>query len=177
MALITRISRLFTADFHAVLDRLEEPDVLLKQAIREMEEELARCEQHRQGLEREHAKLARQETDIATLIARLDGELDLCFGQGEEALARAVVKRKLVQSHLHQAVRGKHEGVAKEIDTTRARLAENRERLADLRQKAELVCDHATPTSHEASPAAEPAITEAEIDVAFLKERQQRRRS
>ena len=37
MALITRISRLFTADFHAVLDRIEEPDVLLKHAIREME--------------------------------------------------------------------------------------------------------------------------------------------
>src|SRR6188508_28625 len=30
MALINRMSRLFTADVHAVLDRIEEPDVLLK---------------------------------------------------------------------------------------------------------------------------------------------------
>ena len=29
MALINRMSRLFTADVHAVLDRIEEPDVLL----------------------------------------------------------------------------------------------------------------------------------------------------
>ena len=42
MALITRVSRLFQADLHAVLDRIEEPEVLLKQAVREMEEELAR---------------------------------------------------------------------------------------------------------------------------------------
>ena len=42
MALINRISRLFTADMHAVLDRLEEPDVLLKQALREMEDESAK---------------------------------------------------------------------------------------------------------------------------------------
>ncbi len=40
MALITRVSRLFQADFHAVLDRIEEPEVLLRQAVREMEEEL-----------------------------------------------------------------------------------------------------------------------------------------
>ena len=45
MALINRMSRLFTADVHAVLDRIEEPDVLLKHAVREMEEELARGEQ------------------------------------------------------------------------------------------------------------------------------------
>lgn len=40
MALINRISRLFSADFNAVLDRIEEPDVLLKQALREMEEDI-----------------------------------------------------------------------------------------------------------------------------------------
>ena len=30
MALINRVSRLFTADFNAVLDRIEEPELLLK---------------------------------------------------------------------------------------------------------------------------------------------------
>ena len=36
MALINRISRLFQADFHAVLDQIEEPEQILKQAIRDM---------------------------------------------------------------------------------------------------------------------------------------------
>ena len=45
MALITRVSRLFQADFHAVLDRIEDPEALLRQAVREMEEELAHDEQ------------------------------------------------------------------------------------------------------------------------------------
>ena len=45
MTLLTRISRLFRADFHALLDSLEEPDVLLRQALREMEEEMLRDEQ------------------------------------------------------------------------------------------------------------------------------------
>ena len=34
MALIRRVSRLFAADMHAVLDQIEEPDVVLRQAIR-----------------------------------------------------------------------------------------------------------------------------------------------
>ena len=34
MPLINRVSRLFRADLHAVLDRIEEPDVLLRQAAR-----------------------------------------------------------------------------------------------------------------------------------------------
>jgi len=37
MALVTRLTRLFQADFHAVLDRIEEPDLQLKQAVREMQ--------------------------------------------------------------------------------------------------------------------------------------------
>ena len=53
MALITRVGRLFRADLHAVLDRVEEPEVLLRQAIREMEEELAE--------ERQRLRLARHE--------------------------------------------------------------------------------------------------------------------
>ena len=42
MTLIARVSRLFRADLHAVLDRVEEPDLVLRQAVREMEEDLAR---------------------------------------------------------------------------------------------------------------------------------------
>ncbi len=53
MALITRMTRLFTADLHAVLDRLEEPDVLLKQALREMEDDVALREQRVRYLEHE----------------------------------------------------------------------------------------------------------------------------
>ena len=54
MALISRVSRLLRADLHAVLDHLEEPDVLLRQAVREMEEALAGDTARLQRLRREH---------------------------------------------------------------------------------------------------------------------------
>ena len=57
MALITRLSRLMRADLHAVLDRVEEPEVLLRQALREMQEELARDQQRQRLLGRERDQL------------------------------------------------------------------------------------------------------------------------
>ena len=58
MALITRLSRLFQADFHAVLDRIEEPDIQLKQAIREMQIELQQNEQRLALLQHEAEQLS-----------------------------------------------------------------------------------------------------------------------
>ena len=40
MAIVSRLSRLFVCDVHAVLERLEEPELVLKQSIRDMEEAL-----------------------------------------------------------------------------------------------------------------------------------------
>ena len=50
MTLINRVSRLFRADLHAVLDRVEEPDLLLHQAVREMEDDLAADRRRLAGL-------------------------------------------------------------------------------------------------------------------------------
>ena len=57
MALITRLSRLFQADLHAVLDRIEEPDTLLRQAMREMEEALDPDAQQIKRLQLEQGQL------------------------------------------------------------------------------------------------------------------------
>ena len=54
MALINRLSRLFKADFHAVLDQIEEPELLLKQAIREMEAVGLKHQETRDFLPRQH---------------------------------------------------------------------------------------------------------------------------
>ena len=69
MALITRVSRLFQADFHAVLDRIEEPEAILRQAVREMEEELARDEQRSTMLQQEQRQLADPRIRAQTVTA------------------------------------------------------------------------------------------------------------
>ena len=57
MALVTRLTRLFQADFHAVLDRIEEPDLQLRQAVREMQYALDHDQQRQQLLQHEAEQL------------------------------------------------------------------------------------------------------------------------
>ena len=70
MAIIQRLSRLFLADFHSVLDHIEEPESLLKQALREMEEELEQSEKRIKCIEATLRQIVLQ-----VLICRLEGVL------------------------------------------------------------------------------------------------------
>ncbi|MDF1529748.1 MAG: PspA/IM30 family protein, partial [Sedimenticola sp.] len=95
MALITRVSRLFRADMHAVLDRIEEPDLLLKQAIREMEAAYSEDEQRSRLLKHELGQLESRQQSCNKKLDTLAVELDICFHSGKEELARELIRRQL----------------------------------------------------------------------------------
>jgi len=174
MALINRISRLFTADVHAVLDRIEEPDALLKHAVREMEEELARQEQHLRALEHEHGVLGERQSKSQALIAELGEQLDVCFAHGNDELARKVIKRRLETERLERHVREQRAALDQDITAKRAALDERREQLDVMRQKAELLA--VTPFGGD-WPKAELGVSDAEVEIAWLRERQKRQPS
>jgi phage shock protein A len=174
MALINRMSRLFTADVHAVLDRIEEPDVLLKHAIREMEEELARSELRVRGLEHEHAALGERQRKSQAMLAELGEQLDVCFASGNDDLARKVLKRRLETERLERHVTERRAALDRELAARRAALDEQGEQLDAMRQKAELL----TPTAPgDERGNMELAVGDAEVEVALLRERQKRQQS
>jgi phage shock protein A len=175
MALINRMSRLFTADVHAVLDRIEEPDVLLKHAIREMEEELARSEQRVKHLEHERTTLADRHRKVQAVLAELGEQLDVCFGNGNEDLARKVIKRKLETERLDKHVAERRAAVDKLLVERRATADEQREHLDVMRQKAELLAD--TPSGGDEWGKTELTVGADEVEVAFLREQHKRKPS
>jgi phage shock protein A len=175
MALINRMSRLFTADVNAVLDRIEEPDALLKQAIREMEEELARGEQALRLVGQQREELAERQRKVQTALTALGEQLDVCFADGNDTLARKVLKRRLETERLAQHVSERGEVLDKELTQRRALTAEQREHLDVMRQKAELLT--AVPTGSDEWGKREFAVGDDEVEVAFLRERQQRQPS
>lgn len=175
MALINRMARLFTADVHAVLDRIEEPDALLKHAIREMEEELARGEQRVRVLEHERGALAERHGKIQAALVELAEQLDVCFDDGTDELARKVVKRKLETERLERHVTERRAAVDKQLAEGRAATDEQREQLDVLRQKAELLTS--APGGGDEWGKTELAVGEAEVEVAYLRERAKRRPS
>ena len=174
MALITRISRLFTADVNAVLDRIEEPQVVLQQAIREMSEELVRGEQQLRWLNTEGQQLQQRLSDLSDQIAALNGELDLCFEADEENLARSLIKRKLVAEQSQAQASQQLDTIDREHEALSSLLAEQRQNLADTRQKADFLVDASSIGVISAISGNESSISQDAIEVAFLKEKQRR---
>jgi len=178
MALITRVSRLFQADFHAVLDRIEEPEVLLRQAVREMEEELARDEQRNRVLQHEQGQLIARETELEQSLHDIEEELDVCFESGNDDLARAWIRRKLEAQRFCKGLARKRGALQETLEDLNTRLRENQARLESMRQKAELLAAESVrvrPADNWTIP--EFTVRDEDVEVAFLREQQHRRRS
>ncbi len=177
MALITRFSRLFTADLHAVLDRLEEPDVLLKQAVRDMEEELARMRHEALVARAEMQRIAQREADIGRRLTDFDAELDVCFDAGEEALARSLVRRKLETERRAKSLQVRHDTLAERLQELDTAIAENERHLTGMREKVEVLGEQTRTACVAGTGSDEATIGTDEIEVAFLREQQRRVRS
>ena len=178
MAPITRVSRLFQADFHAVLDRIEEPEVLLHQAVREMEEEMARDEQRSKMLTHEQRQIVTRETELKQSLHDIDEELDTCFTAGNDELARACIRRKLEMQRFGQTLSRRRGALRETLEELDSRLRENQARLESMRQKAELLAgesDRARPGDNRSIP--DITIRDEDVEVAFLREKQHRSRS
>jgi phage shock protein A len=180
MALIDRIGRLFTADLHAVLDRLEEPDVLLKQAIREMEDDLASGEARLRWLDHEDAQLDRQLGEVDAALAAIADQLETCFASNEETLTRPLIKRRLEAQRLASRLASRRDANAKDRTQQSACIDEHRRELDALRQRAEILLDGAAAASGRptaGTAALDASVTDADVEVELLREKQRRSRT
>lgn len=181
MALINRISRLFKADFHAVLDQIEEPEALLKQAIRDMEDDLAASEQRIARLAHDQDALAARQKDLQGAIADIDAELDLCFESKKDDLARSQIRKKLEAERLLKRLTTTFDSNRQYLDEQRSAIKEKASTLESLRQKAELIADRAPVGSDPGSEfddvawmARELNVSDDEIEIAYLREKSKR---
>ena len=177
MPLITRMSRLFRADLHAVLDRLEEPDVLLRQAIREMEESLAGDRQRLRQSGVEGERIESRIADATRALAVIEEQLAESFAAGRDDLARAAVRRRLETGRLAELLSRRLAALQQASASVRQRVEENSARLADLRAKSELLGEPAETESSDACRRPEVLVREDEVELAFLREQRQRRPS
>ena len=178
MALINRISRLFKADFHAVLDQIEEPEQLLKQAIRDMEDDLAATEQSLFSCAHDQELLGVRKSELKNAIAEIDTKIDLCFASEKDDLARSLIKKKLEAERLLKRLNSKYAANEKFLVEQRSTFDENRSTLEGLRQKAELFA-HRSPVDRDGTSefddiawmARELAIGDDEVEIAYLREK------
>jgi phage shock protein A len=178
MALITRLSRLFKADMHAVLDRIEEPQQLLQQAIREMEEASLQEQQQLKLMQHEQRQLQRRLQGLQRSLAEMEEELEVCFSSEREELARHTIKRRLETERLGKLLLQQDEVLGERIKQLEPRIEQNRAELEGMRQKAELLaCEQPLSNDGISSEDIGVAVSEDEVEVAYLREKQRRAQS
>jgi len=145
MGIFTRISDIISANFNDLLEDYEDPEKMLKQAIREMEEaigtarpDVARAMANEKTIAKE---LASNEAQVATWAERAEKAVEA----GDDDLARKALNRRKEYDKIAAALRDQH-GAAKEASQTlrrqleamQAKLKDAQRRLATLtaRQKA-----------------------------------------
>ena len=176
MALITRLTRLFEADFHAVLDRIEEPELQLRQAVREMQFALDQDRQRSKLLQHEADQLDKTAADTGTAIEALDQELDICLAAKKDDLARDLVRRKLaLEKHL-QALQRQAETIAAQRGDLDAEIEEQAQQLRAMQQKLELLASESGTAGGNAFTTPD-SIRSEEIEIALLREKQRRAKS
>ena len=175
MALVNRLTRLFQADFHAVLDRIEEPDLQLKQAVREMQFALDQDRQRHKLLQHEAEQLDKAAVVAQANLADYDEELDICLAAKKDDLARDLVRRKLASEKRLQALRQQSDSIAAQSATLEKQIDEQAQQLTSMQQKLELLVGEEQRLGLDGAPA--DAIRNEEVEIALLREKQRRTRS
>jgi phage shock protein A len=138
MAITNRIKRLFRADVNAILDVIEEPEAVLKQAIREMQETLDR-ERGLLASNQKHLETMRQnESFLREQLVKIQSDLDLCLSEGPEELVRKTIARRLsCEKHL-KLVQRKISSLEQQVKEKASDIEHRQDQLDSIMEKAEL---------------------------------------
>jgi phage shock protein A len=178
MTLIQRMTRLLKADLHGLLDGLEEPEEVVKQTIRDMEEALEHKEQTLAALHTTLQQLSAEEQEIGRTVRDIDHHIDLCFEAGNDALARNFIRKRLeTQRQARQVTRAVEETQARRVALEHT-IAEQRDQPAAVVQQLNLYMAtrqrHASATAPYTSGHSSAVVTDDEVEVAFLDEQRRR---
>jgi phage shock protein A len=166
MSVFERIGRMVRADAHGVMDQLEERSLVLRQHLREAEDELARKQARLEAIDEERRQLAEEGRRQEERVAALDADVGLALESGDRELARFAVRRLLPQ----RAALSDLFARAARLDAERARLAERLDaqeaRLAELRPQVRARLSRPTPVADPIT-----CVTDEEVELELLRRR------
>jgi len=175
MTVLTRFGRLLRADLHALLDRMEAPDVLLQQSLREMEADLEARHTALKKRQHEQFLLKQRMLQLSAQLEQHTTEMDLCFQAQNDALMRTLVRRQLEQEQRLRTLTAESDALSRMIEDENTRIQEHTAQLLALQQQAQHIIQGQSSSPHTPVLCDTGAITDADVELALLKEIQRRK--
>ena len=145
MGIFSRISDIVSANFSEMVEKFEDPETMLRQAIREMEDAIVQSKKDvAKSMANEKLvgkELATNEKEVDTWTQRATAAVEA----GDDGLARKALERKRGHEKIVSALKDQHEAAADaattlrhQLDAMQAKLAEAQRQLGTLaaRKKA-----------------------------------------
>jgi phage shock protein A len=146
MGLLKRMSGLVTANLNDLIDQCEDPEKMLRQAVRDMETALGQLMDGAARAIAHHKLLSRQLDEQEEIVAGCTKRAEVAVAHGNDDLARGELVRKAEHQRLcdalsHQIVSADALGqrLRRQVTAMRIKLAEARRKLVDITARSRAV--------------------------------------
>lgn len=179
MGIITRLTRLFKADLHGMIDRLEDQELLIRHYLREMEASLQQKNHRLELMNRTQQKLESGLAGRRQEAEKLEQDLQLALRKEKDEIARLLIRKQRLQQrqkeHLVKqldVLRQKQRSLAKILEEQRMRYETLKVKAASTRQAGEQ-----GPHRAEVADALEPGSTfvldDEEIELELIRRKEE----
>jgi phage shock protein A len=139
MSVFSRIAEIAAANLNALLDRAEDPETMLVQVIREMEDGLARARRYAAVAVAAEMRLRRERDDNRARGEHWEGRAREALAAGREDLAGRALARKQEYDALARTLEEEHAEAMRAGRSARAALQALEARLTEARRKQYLL--------------------------------------
>jgi phage shock protein A len=139
MTIISRIKRIISANINNMIEKAEDPESLLKELIREMDENIIKLRNEIVKSIAAEKRLARQVEDVNKKVQIWQENSEKAVRDGNDELARKALGRKLVEERKLPELVAQHNRTLESSKTLKDQLRLLEDKVQDARRKNEIL--------------------------------------
>lgn len=154
---------LVRANLNELVDRAEQPEVMIKQVIRDMDNQLLQLKTQLAIALADHHLLTRKRQEAETRDGEWRRKAELALAKGQEETARAALERCLTQQQVAYSFKEQEADQEQQVSLLRTALGRLEQKLVEARAQAELLMTR----QRRAKVLNQAAVARAAVDTAL----------